>query len=122
MKKVLAAILTALLFIAPLSAAPRAAGQSGSSAYRHAVHSYLRAAARELHAYHTEISAAAAKARGKAKERCAAALGKLHRCDALFSRLKKADHASFDAVKAEYEQARGKLIRDWRKVQHPSGN
>ena len=122
MKKVLATILTACLCAASLTAAPQAADHSGSSAYRRAVHVYLSAAARELHAYHAEISAAAAKARGKSKERYEAALGKLHQCDALLSRLKKADPSSFDTVKAKYEHARGKLIQDWRKVRHPSGS
>lgn len=122
MKFVHLALIVVSLSALTLATAQPVAGRSGTLAYDRAVDRYLKAAAKELHAYHVQILAAAGKARGAVKQRCQEALADLHRCEVTLKRLKKSDHSSFDSIKAEYEQDRARLARIWSKVRRvPDG-
>lgn len=110
----------AFLSVVSLAAAQPAAGQSDASPYERAVHRYIHAATKEMHAYHSRIDADAAKAHGALKRRYQTVRGRLHKCETALKELKQAGRTSFDKAKAAYEQARARMLKAWHAVQDTS--
>ncbi|HEY1765857.1 MAG TPA: hypothetical protein VGF85_13115 [Opitutaceae bacterium] len=73
-----------------------------------AVSQYIDGATKELEAYGHQISAAA---RTDNQDLCREAKARLDECTGLVADLKAADAAHFDRIKANYERARGELVK-----------
>jgi hypothetical protein len=73
-----------------------------------AVSQYIDGATKELEAFSQQISAAA---RPDNQQQCREARAKLDECNGLVTDLKTADPGHFDRVKANYERARGELVK-----------
>lgn len=73
-----------------------------------AVSQYIDGATKELEAFSQQISA---EARPDNQQQCREARAKLDECNGLVTDLKTADPGHFDRVKANYERARGELVK-----------
>jgi hypothetical protein len=101
-------LLLLLALTLPAAILPAAEPTDAEGLRQQAVSQYIAGATKELEAYSQEIGEAA---RPDNLQQCKEARAKLDECNGLLTDLKTADPTNFDRVKANYEGARGELVK-----------
>lgn len=112
MKSTRLLILLALLSSPCVLSAADSLKNSAQIEYAKAVKSYVDAASEHLQALRTEIDAQLKDAGEETKKGYENVYAALSKCEKLVANLKNADPVNFDRVKADFEAARGKLLKE----------
>lgn len=101
-----------LALVSPGLFAAAPAVTNPQSEYEKAVKSYTDAATEELRAIRASVDAQVTDAAEETKARFQKVYAGLQACDELLAKLKKAGQADFDGVKANFEGARSKMVKE----------